>query len=82
MDYGTELCKNMMRTIMFPSGTEWMVCKKVKKGKVTEIYLREVELGLGQSKTAIWCDERIILRFHHRRNVWMLLADNTFEDFN
>ena len=47
-------------TVLFESGTEFLVCKveKCKHGKV-HIYLRNVQLGLGESTTLMWTDDQI-----------------------
>lgn len=44
------------RTVLFRSGTEFLVCKREQRGSVLHVYLREVNLGLGKN-VVLWCDD-------------------------
>lgn len=43
-------------TVLFKSGEEFLVCKVEKKAGMTNIYLRNVTLGLSQQQTVLWTD--------------------------
>ena len=53
-------------TVLFPSGSEFLVCKvteeedPLEKGKMlTAIYLRNVCLGMSKNQTFLWTDNNI-----------------------
>ena len=47
-------------TVLFESGTEFLVCKVEKCDQgVTHIYLRNIQLGLGDYTTMMWTDDQI-----------------------
>lgn len=45
-------------TILFTSGTEFLVCKRIQVDQVTHVYLREVAIGL-QKNVTLWVDHNI-----------------------
>jgi hypothetical protein len=59
LDHISHLSNTVQDFLIFPSGCEFLVCNVEKKGKYTHIYLREVELGLGASHSALWLDPKI-----------------------
>ena len=50
--------KETGRTVLFQSGSEFIVCKVEEKNGMTNIYLRNVQLGLSQGQTILWTDEQ------------------------
>jgi len=46
----------MAKTILFSSGTEFLVCKRVEKYHKVHIYLREINLGFSKN-VVLWCDD-------------------------
>lgn len=57
--------KNTGDTVLFPSGSEFIVCKVAKEknqltGKeIDAVYLRNINLGLCQGETFLWTDNNI-----------------------
>ena len=48
------------KTVLFPSGSEFMVCKVDLKDNVKHIYLRNIPLGLKNEATVVfWVDEKV-----------------------
>ena len=49
--------KEEAKTVLFPSGCEFLVCKveKLDNGKIMHVYVREICLGL--SNPVVWLDE-------------------------
>jgi len=45
----------MGNVILFPSGSEFMVCKRKQEGKILHVYLREIKTGIGED-VLLWCD--------------------------
>ena len=69
----TQSLKAFYKTILFHSGSEFMVCKMEIERNVRHIYLREVLLGQGNN-VVLWLDENMHKRsllIHHR---WIQLA--------
>jgi len=48
----------MAQTILFASGSEFLVCKRVEKDDKVCIFLREIKLGLNKN-AVLWCDDKI-----------------------
>lgn len=48
----------MAQTILFASGSEFLVCKRTEDGDKINIYLREIKLGLNKNPI-LWCDDKI-----------------------
>ena len=47
-------------TVLFGSGSEFLVCKVETCDKnVTHVYLRNVQLGLSEQTTLMWTDDQI-----------------------
>ena len=53
----SDMEKACGRTLLFPAGSEFLVCKVEKKEDMTNIYLRNICLGLSRSHTILWTDE-------------------------
>ena len=54
----TQSLKAFYKTILFHSGSEFMVCKMEIERNVRHIYLREVLLGQGNN-VVLWLDENM-----------------------
>lgn len=55
LGFGTHLDKAAGGTILFPSGSQFLVCKRENVGNKINIYLRQVHLSLGHS-VVLWAD--------------------------
>ena len=55
--------KETGKTVLFPSGSEFLICKVVKEEKENgktehHIYMRNICLGMSMQQTILWTDER------------------------
>lgn len=58
-------------TILFRSGTEFMVCKREQKGEVLHVYIREICLGFGKN-VVLWCDDGVLTNsLYNRLHDWV-----------
>ena len=55
---GTIVDKAIRNTILFRSGTEFLVCKREQVGDVLNVYIREINLGFGKN-VVLWCDDSL-----------------------
>lgn len=56
--FNTPLDQATGKTILFPSGSQFLVCKREIVENQLHIYLRQVNLGLGHS-IMFWADEKV-----------------------
>jgi len=78
LGYQSYAEKNTGQTVLFPSGAEFLVCKveekidEASKKRSTHIYLRNVELGLGQQTTVMWTDDQLVSSYSYApfKNLW------------
>ena len=65
----------LSNVILFPSGTEFLVCKREQVGMSLHIYIREICLGFSKN-VLLWCDDKLgsteYIKFHR----WLRLKNN------
>ena len=61
-------------TILFKSGSEFIVCKHYEKDGQHNIYIRQVNLGLGKN-VDLWCDSRIEKSSYLKIHTWIRMHD-------
>lgn len=76
--------KESGRTVLFPSGSEFLVCKVEMEGQGAnaqyKIYLRNITLGLTQNQLILWTDDQSVFKAGHRNkfeNVQLMLNYRT-----
>ena len=80
----SELVHDCQATVVFPPGCTWLVCAVETDGSggVTDVYLREIELGLNATSITLWLDDRLLRkkreRFRYCFNDWN--RDNGFTE--
>ena len=47
------------KIVLFPAGSEFLVCKVEQIGDQKHIYLRNVQLGLSEQTTVMWTDDKL-----------------------
>lgn len=67
LDIDSILDKMHANTVLFSSGTEFLVCKREQVGVTLHIYIREICLGFSKN-VVFWCDDKLssveYLKFH------------------
>ena len=72
-----------IHTVIFGSGCEFLICKREEEGNIVNVYLREVEFGVGRN-VVLWVDEkaREFKFFKHRNWIRYKQLDDKFNHFN
>ena len=74
---GSAIMKATINTIIFPSGSEFLVCKREQVLDVTHIYIREVTLGLSRN-AVMWIDESALM--DKMNNVYKFMSTAIHDD--